>query len=257
MLAWVSSPQGTPSDQSKCAPSLGRLTRRNQSLTDIFQEFQVQVQQKESGLSRRKVASFIEGWLAGRLCEPYLPTKPNGRGACAPHFLTDQRMSRMVQKVTHPPALGIWLIKPYFGLRPSSLQTALWDITQHFMLAWVSSPQGTPSDQSKCAPSLGRLTRRNQSLTDIFQEFQVQVQQKESGLSRRKVASFIEGWLAGRLCEPYLPTKPNGRGACAPHFLTDQRMSRMVQKVSCDISRYRLKNCKSSPCDPRDCEFMN
>ena len=26
-------------------------------------------------------------------------------------------------------SLGIWLIKSYFGLRPSSLQTALWDIT--------------------------------------------------------------------------------------------------------------------------------
>ena len=50
----------------------------------------------------RKVASFIEGWLAGRLCESYLTTKPNGRCACAPHFLTDQRMKRMAQKVTHP-----------------------------------------------------------------------------------------------------------------------------------------------------------
>ena len=153
-------------------------------------------------------------------------------------------------------SLGIWLIKCYFGLRPSSLQTALWDITQHFMLAWVSSPQGTPSDQSKCAPSLGRLTRRNRSLTDIFQEFQVQVQQKESGLSRRKVASFIQGWLAGGLCEPYLPTKPNGRCACALHFLIDQRTSRMVQKVSCDFSRYRFKKGESSPCDPRDYEYI-
>ena len=99
-------------------------------------------------------------------------------------------------------SLGIWLIKCYFGLRPSSLQTALWDITQHFMLAWVSSPQGTPSDQSKCAPSLGRLTRRNRSLTDIFQEFQVQVQQKESGLFYEKSCQLqrgLVGWPVMRI----------------------------------------------------------
>ena len=99
-------------------------------------------------------------------------------------------------------SLGIWLIKCYFGLRPSSLQTALWDITQHFMLAWVSSPQGTPSDQSKCAPSLGRLTRRNRSLTDIFQEFQVQVQQKESGLFYEKSCQLhrgLVGWPIMRI----------------------------------------------------------
>ena len=60
---------------------------------------------------------------------------------------------------------------------------------------------------------------------------------------RLTFASFIEGWLAGRLCESYLTTKPNGRCACAPHFLTDQRMKRMAQKVNCDISRYRFKIC--------------